>query len=266
MLLKYIILFILFIGIIFSSAWILFLQNNVLLSTVSLVLISSCCCFSPLLKNKLEPHNFINFEKWVFLYSGILLLFFSIFYGHQSNWVIYFSVFFCISSLISYFAGRAIFVKTLVPIAVLIIILPLYQHIIFWVSLPIRLVCTKLTVGVLTVLGMNISSESTVISVGTGKVAITSACSGIVLLEMMVWIGWIIVLLLYKSYWKRILHFTLTIPVVLLTNTLRLCTLVFLFSIYGEVVIISPIHIWAGYVMVVIATVIFYHCKFLFKD
>ena len=116
-----------------------------LISTISLLLISAWCCFTAVFKNKLEPHNFVNFEKWALLYSGILFLFFSIIFSYQSNWVIYFSIFFCIASLVSYVAGRQIFIKTIVPIAVLIIILPLYQHIIFWVSLPIRLICTNLT-------------------------------------------------------------------------------------------------------------------------
>jgi exosortase len=264
--LKYIILYLLFIGTIFSSVRILVLQHNMLIPTISLLLISAWCCFASLFKNKLEPHNFKNIEKWVLLYSGILVLFFSILYSYQSSWIIYLSIYFCISSLISYIAGRVIFVKTAVPIAVLVIILPLYQHIIYWISLPIRLICTNLTVAILSVLGMSITSESTVISVGSGKVAVTSACSGIVLLEMMVWIGWIIVLLLYDTYWKRVLHFSLTIPIVLLTNTIRLCLLVLLFSIYGEAVIISPVHIWAGYIMVIIAAGIFFNCKFFFKD
>ncbi len=249
-----------------SSVWILIIQSNIIISTILLALISIWCCFAAVLKNKIKPHNFKNIEKWVLLYFGILTLFISIMYSYQSNWVIYFSIFFCITSLISYIAGRTILVKTAIPIAVLILLLPLYQNIFYWISLPIRLICTNLTVSILSILGMNITSDSTVISVGTGKVAITTACSGIVLLEMMVWIGWIIVLLLYNSYWKRVLHFILIIPIVLLTNTIRLCLLVLLFSIYGEVVIISPIHLWAGYIMIILAAAIFFHCRFFFKD
>ncbi len=265
-LLKYTVLYLLIIGIIATSFVIMFFQSNITISTAPLLLISTWCCLETVIKNKLNPHGYLNIEKWACLFLGIALIFFSILFGTESNWILSVSLFFCLISVISYLAGRRIFAKTLIPIAVLVILLPQYEYIYYWLGLPIRLICTKLTVIILSVFGMNITSDATVLSLGNDKLAITAACSGLVLLEMMTWIGWLVVLFLYKTFWKKVIHYIMIFPIVLFTNTIRLCILASLFSFYGEAAIVSPIHIWTGYAMVVFASIIFYYCKYFVKD
>ncbi|MCP4176804.1 MAG: exosortase/archaeosortase family protein [bacterium] len=245
--------------------YILYRNSNLEISPICLLLISLFCGIKAIIINNPSPYSGINYGKWFTLYLGFAILFLAIVFNLYSDWIFQLSIFFIALSVIAYFGGQRIMVKLILPLAVLLLLLPFYQHFYYWFSYPLRLISTKLTVATLSVFGMNISAETTVISVGSKKVAITAACSGLVLLETLTWIGWLIVIFLHKLLLNKFFHFLMIVPIVFISNTIRLIILVLLFSKYGEIVIISPLHMWLGYLMVLLASLIFYYCKYLFN-
>jgi len=245
---------------------ILHFNSNIQLSPMMLLLISLYSSWIVIKNNEPTPYQHLNLEKWFCLYTGIIIIFISIIFNLHNSWFIPISLFFLMLSITAYFGGRKIVYKTILPLFVLIIILPFYEEIYYWLSFPVRLICTNLTVFTLSIFGVNISSEATIITVGNKRVAITAACSGLVLMETLTWIGWLIVMFTHNSCLNKVFHFIMIVPLVFLANTLRLAVLVILFSHYGEIIIVSPIHIWMGYIMIVFASILFYLCKFLFDE
>jgi exosortase len=234
------------------------------LSPIILLFISYFSFLFMIKKYNPTPYIQKKYEKWLTLYGAILLLFIVLYYNFYREYIVQLSLFLAILSLVSYLGGRKIFLKTILPLAILLFLLPYYQQVYYWLSYPIRLICTKLTVIFLSVFGFNITSTATVISIGSKKVAITAACSGLILLETLSWIGWLIVIHLHESTLKKLFHFLLILPIVFISNTLRLIILVVLYNYFGEIIIISPIHCWLGYFMIVLASYLLYLCKYFF--
>ena len=243
-----------------------FLENGFNLSSFMLFFISLYSCLVAVYKNHPDPYSSLNFEKWLLIYVSIFILFLCVILGFYNENMMRFCFLLSILSFVSYFGGKEILYKVILPCTVMFLIILNYDSITYWLSYPVRLICTKLTVSILHYLGMNIISETTIIIVGSKKVAITAACSGLVLIETLIWIGWIIVKVTYESSLKKILHYILIVPIVFFTNTLRLMILVVLYHHFGEIVIISPLHLWLGYLMVVAACLLFYFSKNLFVE
>lgn len=234
------------------------------ISFASLFIISCWSCYVSIKKIVPDPYHGVNHLKWVFIISAIALFFFSIVFEIYSEFIIYLAFYCFVLSLISYFGGTRLVAAMVVPIGVLMLILPFFDVFFSFISFPMRLLSTKTTVLVLSFFGMDISSVGAVITVGARKVAITAACSGLVLLETLIWIAWLVVRKVHKSFFDKTAHYLMIIPVVILANTLRLTITVILFSIFGEGVLTSPVHIWLGSLMIVFASVMFYFAGYFF--
>lgn len=263
---KHLVVYVLSLLVVLYCVYAIYMNAQIYFSPSCLLAVGVLSMILAFRDENLDPHKSNNYEKWLLLYGAIFIIMISMLMDFETREVSSAAVFLCLSSLFSYLCGRKMFIRLILPLAVIMIVIPYFEQIYYWTGFPIRLICTKMTVFFLTIFGMQISSDATVITVGIRQVAITEACSGLVLLETLSWIGWFIVLFIYKEAWKRILHYLFIFPLVLVVNTLRLIVLAVLFDFYGDVVIRSPIHIWIGYIMVLVAAIIFYFARGLFEE
>ena len=79
----------------------------------------------------------------------------------------------------------------------------------------------------------------------------TSACSGIELLEAMLLLGWIVVRLEHKRYLTRLVHYLTLLPIIILCNTLRLVFVIGLSCFIGDRAFDNTLHVWLGYAVVI---------------
>jgi len=149
--------------------------------------------------------------------------------------------------------------------AIFLILLPNSAYFNSLISYPLRLICSYLTCWTLNICAVDISCSGTILQLGSEKIAVTSACSGIAQLEAMFLIGWIIAMLVQKRLVCQILHWLLLFPIVILVNSLRLTITLLLYLGIGEAAFSETLHVTFGYVMVIVVVTVFWACRSLVR-
>ncbi len=161
--------------------------------------------------------------------------------------------------------GRKCAAKLTVGVLLLCVLAPKQEYLFWCLSYPLRLVCTTLTVSLLQLFGVVISHDLTVITIGDSQVAITAACSGIEQLEALLLIGWLLVMLLHKTFWMRLSHYLMLLPVIILTNTARLVVTLLLYLRFGNWAFNNTVHTMLGFGMVIASLLLLWGLGGIFK-
>ena len=157
---------------------------------------------------------------------------------------------------------RTVF-KLLPAGAIFFLLLPNADYFNSLMSYPLRLICSYLTCFTLKLCTVEISCDATMLHLGTEKIAVTAACSGINQLEAMFFIGWIITMLVHQRLVCRVAHWLLLLPIVILLNSLRLTITLLLYLGFGKAAFDDDVHIVLGYVMVFAVAFVFWACRSL---
>ena len=168
--------------------------------------------------------------------------------GLSSGWASWLGV----CALCAYSGGVYMLARLALPAAILVLAVPSSAFLYLLLSFPLSRICTILTVGVLRLLGVTCSFEQAIIYVGESRIAVTSACSGIELLEAMLLLGWLIAHFEQKTLQGRFLHFLTLVPAIVLSNTLRLAVVILLSLSIGERAFEEPLHSIFGYCVVLL--------------
>ncbi|MDD5598482.1 MAG: exosortase/archaeosortase family protein [Victivallaceae bacterium] len=146
---------------------------------------------------------------------------------------------------------------------IFLLLLPNADYFNSLMSYPLRLICSYLTCFILKLCAVEISCDAAMLRLGTEKIAVTAACSGINQLEAMFLIGWIITMLVHQRLVCRVAHWLLLLPIVILLNSLRLTITLLLYLGFGKVAFNDDVHIILGYVMVFAVAFVFWACRSL---
>jgi len=203
---------------------------------------------------------------WVWLMLALMVVWGGVFFSLRTRLVWTAGLLFLIQSMLACFHGWQLQKKLLLPLFVFLVVVPVLPVMHYWLSLPLRNVSAQVATFTLNMMNIDATRTGTEICLGGKGFAVTPACSGIVLLETMLWIAWIVVTRLYENVWKQLTHFILLLPIVILTNSLRLVLLVVLFREYGVQVLMGPIHLWLGYSVIVFSAVLFWVAKYMLEE
>jgi len=157
-----------------------------------------------------------------------------------------------ICALCAYSGGVYMLVRLALPALILVLVVPSSGFLYLLLSFPLSRICTILTVGILRLVGIPCSFEQAIIYVGENRIAVTSACSGIELLEAMLLLGWLITHFEQKTLQGRFLHFLTLVPAIVLANTLRLVVVILLSLSIGGRAFEDPLHTILGYCVVLL--------------
>jgi len=211
------------------------------------------------IKTIIHPHDIIL--SWIFLICAGAALLLTAFVSDSLAMRI--SLLLFMGACLARFANYQNVFKLLPAGVIFLLIIPNSAYFNSLISYPLRLICSHLTCFTLKLCAMDISCEATVLRMGAEKIAVTTACSGIVQLESMFLIGWIITMLVHKRLICQISHWLLLLPIVILVNSLRLTITLLLYSAFGEVAFSDTVHTSLGYAMVIAVTAIFWACRSL---
>lgn len=175
------------------------------------------------------------------------------------------SIFLIMGACLARFSNYQNVLKLLPAGAIFLILLPNSTYFNSLISYPLRLICSYLTCWTLNICSVDISCNGTILQLGSEKIAVTTACSGIAQLEAMFFIGWIIVVVVQKRLVCQILHWLLLFPIVILLNSLRLTTTLLLYLGIGEAAFGETLHVTLGYVMVIAVVTVFWACRSLIR-
>ena len=145
------------------------------------------------------------------------------------------------------------------------IFIPMREQIMLMVSYPLRLISTAISVLVLKLLQVNIEYHLTTITLpGATQIVITDACSGIQQLEALLLIGYLIIHLQPKPLVWSICHYLFLLPIIILSNSVRIIVTILLFKAVGPVILDNTWHTTLGYCLVFVCSILIWYSGLLF--
>lgn len=157
------------------------------------------------------------------------------------------------AAAVCFFNGFRASAYAAVPLTVDYLIIPFREYIMLYISHPMRLISTGVSVGLLQLAGVEVTSRLTTIHMPGIDIAVTDACSSIQQLEAMLLIGYLIVRSMHTDSRWALLHYLFLLPAVIIANTIRIMITILLLRRFGEVILTDVWHVSLGYFQVVLS-------------
>ena len=118
--------------------------------------------------------------------------------------------------------GKRGFLYLLAPLAYLIFMVPLPNYIYFNLSSQLQLLSSQIGVAIIRLFDIPVYLEGNVIDLGSIKLQVVEACSGLRYLFPLMSFGFLVACIYRAPFWQRALLFLSTIPITVLMNSLRI--------------------------------------------
>jgi len=137
----------------------------------------------------------------------------------------------------------------LVPFFILVLMIPLPEFLFQNLTAGLQLFSSKLGVAFIRLCGVSVFLEGNVIDLGTYKLEVAEACSGLRYLFPLMTLGFIMAYFYKAAMWKRIVVFLSSIPVTLLMNSLRIGAIGVMVDRWGKSMAEGFLHDFEGWVI-----------------
>lgn len=194
-------------------------------------------------------------------WSLLMIAFGAYFFGLPRNWCLFFSG-------ISFFmlAGSIpISLKLACPVFILLILTPAQAFFNMFFSYPLRVMSAGMSAFLLKLGGLSVHWQGTEIVMDGVAISITAACSGIEQLEVMLLLGFFLVMIMQRTFSSQVLHYLLILPALLLANVLRLTITLLLYKVIDDRVFDPHLHSFLGWTMVLVAFLLLYAGGLIFE-
>src|SRR5450755_597738 len=137
----------------------------------------------------------------------------------------HYSVVITLYGLVLALTGWRVFRLLWVPLLILLFMVPLPEFLYQNFSAELQLLSSQLGVWFIRLVGISVYLEGNVIDLGTYKLQVAEACSGLRYLFPLMTIGFLIAYFFKAAFWKRALLFLSSIPITVLMNSFRIGTI-----------------------------------------
>jgi exosortase len=146
------------------------------------------------------------------------------------------------------------FTRKLAPVlAFLCLMLPWPHRVEAQVSLPLQSWATSSAVYCLQSIGYDAVQDGHLITIGNTQVEVARACNGLRMLTAFLIIAALVVLLVNRSWWEKLIVLASSLPIALFCNTLRLTVTAIFFTLFKNDYIEKVSHAFGGYAMMPLA-------------
>ena len=152
------------------------------------------------------------------------------------------------------FMGWRAFKIIAVPLTLLLFMIPLPQFFLQEISNQLQLVSSQIGVWVIRLFGISVFLEGNVIDLGTYKLQVVEACSGLRYLFPLMTLGFIVAYFFHAAFWKRAIVFLSTIPITILMNSFRIGVIGVLVEYWGVSMAEGFLHDFEGWVVFMACT------------
>lgn len=156
--------------------------------------------------------------------------------------------------LVLAYTGWRGFVVMAMPFAILVFMLPLPNYLLREVSQALQLWSSQLGVMMIRLFGISVHIEGNVIDLGSLRLQVVEACSGLRYLLPLMAIGFIAACLFRAPLWKRAIVFLSTIPITLLMNSARIGLIGVLSEYFGKSMAEGFLHDFEGWAVFMVCT------------
>jgi len=123
------------------------------------------------------------------------------------------------------------------------------------VTLPLQQWATSSAVFCLEMVGYDVIQEGNIIHIGQSTVAVAEACNGLRMITAFFVIGGLVVLLVKRAWWEKLIVLASSLPIALLCNTVRLAVTAIAFTVVSGEYWEKMFHDFGGYAMMPLALV-----------
>ena len=145
--------------------------------------------------------------------------------------------------------GREFARRLLVPFFILVLMVPLPTYLNTILTGYLQLVSSKIGVAFIRLFGVSVYLEGNVIDLGTFKLEVAEACSGLRYLFPLMTLGFIMAHFFNAAFWKRAVVFLSSIPVTILMNSLRIGVIGVLVDRWGRSMAEGFLHDFEGWLI-----------------
>ncbi len=121
------------------------------------------------------------------------------------------------------------------------------------IALPLQRWSTTSAVFCLELIGYEVRQDGNVIHMGDASVAVAEACNGLRMIMAFFVISGLVVLMVKRTWWEKLVILASSLPIAFLCNTLRLATTALFFTFIKGRTWEQRFHDWGGYAMMPLA-------------
>lgn len=136
-----------------------------------------------------------------------------------------------------------------VPLLLLVFAIPLPGFLFNNLSAQLQLISSEIGVWVIRLFGISVYLEGNVIDLGSYKLQVVEACSGLRYLFPLMTLGFIVAYIYEAALWKRILIFVSTVPITVLMNSFRIGVIGVMVEYWGQSMAEGFLHDFEGWVV-----------------
>jgi exosortase D (VPLPA-CTERM-specific) len=161
-----------------------------------------------------------------------------------------------VGGLVLALGGRAAFHRVLMPLLLLLFIIPLPAFFANSLSLRLQLWSSAIGVAVIRLAGISVYLDGNVIDLGSYKLQVAEACSGLRYLFPLMALACLIAYFYKAALWKRLTVFLASIPIAVLMNSLRIGVIGITVEYWGPRMAEGVLHDFEGWVVFMISTLV----------
>lgn len=143
-----------------------------------------------------------------------------------------------------------------VPLLLLAFMVPLPQFFLTEISSQLQLISSKIGVAFIRLFGISVFLEGNVIDLGTMKLQVVEACSGLRYLFPLMTLGFIAAYFFKGEFWKRATIFLSTIPITVVMNSLRIGAIGVMVEYWGQSMAEGFLHDFEGWAVFMACTAV----------
>lgn len=148
-------------------------------------------------------------------------------------------------------------IPILIPIAVLLLLtVPLPYTLEAILTIKLQLMSTNIGVAIIQVLGIPVYAEGNIIDLGTYKLQVAEACSGLRYLLPLTCISYLLAYLYRTSLWKKAIVVISAIPMTVLLNSVRIAITAVLINFLGTQAAEGFLHQFEGWAVFMIGVLL----------
>lgn len=206
-------------------------------------------------KDKLEAIPFTG--SWVGIviaFLGFMLLVI----GNLSTiyLIVQYSLLIVIAGLALALTGWQGFQMIRIPLLIMLFMIPFPPFFLTEISAQLQLVSSQIGVWIIRLIGISVFLEGNVIDLGTFKLQVVEACSGLRYLFPLLTLGFLSAYFFKQAFWKRAVLFLSAVPITILMNSFRIGVIGVLVEYYGKSMAEGFLHDFEGWAVFMACTAI----------
>lgn len=173
----------------------------------------------------------------------------------SNNWLSSISIIISFSGLIYIFLGSAAIKRIFPAIFLFFFSIPLPATIMPSLTADLQLISSDFGVRILQFLAISVYREGNIIDLGTHKLDIVTACSGLRYIFPLISLSYLLSFLSFKTWWKRLALILSAIAIAIGINSVRIALTGILFNTFGIESIEGKLHYVEGFIFFALSLV-----------